>query len=52
MIKYASAKGMVISLITNASALNESNRKKLINSGISRIQLSFQALDKKQMRRL
>lgn len=47
MIKYASAKGMVISLITNASALNESNRKKLINSGISRIQLSFQALDKK-----
>lgn len=47
MITYASQKGMFVSLITNASLLNENNRKKLIESGVSRIQLSFQALDKK-----
>ncbi len=46
MIRYASDKGMFVSIITNACALNESNRKKLINSGVSRIQLSFEALDK------
>lgn len=47
MIEYASEKEMFVSLITNASTLNETNRKKLIASGISRIQLSFEALDKK-----
>lgn len=47
MIEYASSKGMFVSLITNASTLNKVNRERLINSGISRIQLSFEALDKK-----
>lgn len=46
MIAYAAEKGMHVSIITNACTLNDKNRKKLINSGISRIQLSFQSLDK------
>lgn len=47
MISYASQKGMFVSLITNGSTLNEINRKKLISSGISRLQISFQSIDKK-----
>lgn len=46
MIEYASKKGMFVSLITNASTLNKANRAKLIHSGISRVQISFQAIDK------
>ncbi len=46
MISYAAEKGMFVSIITNGCTLNEKNRKKLIESGISRIQISFQALDK------
>ncbi len=46
MITYAAQKKMFVSLITNGSTLNKANREKLIQSGISRIQLSFQSLDK------
>lgn len=46
MISYASQKGMFSSIITNGSTLNEENRKRLINSGISRVQFSFESLDK------
>lgn len=46
MIKYASEQGMFVSITTNASALNAANRKKLMNSGVSRVQLSFQSIDK------
>lgn len=47
MVSYASRKNMHVSVITNGCTLNEANRKKLINSGISRVQISFQSLDKK-----
>ena len=46
MIKYASDAGMFVSIITNASPLNSENQDKLIESGVSRIQASFQSLDK------
>lgn len=52
MISYANRKGMFVSLITNASALNAENRKRLVDSGISRIQLSFQSLDKQTNERI
>lgn len=48
MISYAAQKGMFVSIITNGCTLNAKNRKRLIESGISRIQISFQALDKKE----
>ena len=46
MIEYASTRGMFVSIITNASALNQKNRIKLIESGVSRVQFSFQSIDK------
>lgn len=46
MIAYAAQRGMFVSMITNGCTLTQANRKKLIDSGISRIQISFQALDK------
>ncbi len=48
MISYAASKGMFVSMITNGCTLNAKNRKRLIESGISRVQISFQALDKEQ----
>ena len=47
MIRYASEKGMFVSIITNATALNAMNRRKLLDSGVSRVQFSFQSIDKK-----
>lgn len=46
MVQYASSRGMFVSVITNGCTLNEMNRKKLLESGISRVQISFQSLDK------
>ncbi len=46
MVSYASRRGMFVSVITNGCTLNETNRTKLMNSGISRVQISFQSLDK------
>lgn len=46
MIECASKAGMFVSVITNAAALNEANQNKLIESGVSRVQVSFQSMDK------
>lgn len=48
MVKYACEQGMFVSVTTNATALNEVNRKKLMNSGVSRVQFSFQSIDKEE----
>ena len=40
MIEYASDQGMLVSIITNGTALTDENTKKLINSGILRVQIS------------
>ncbi len=44
MINYASESGILASVITNGTVLNENNSKKLINSGVSRIQISFDSI--------
>lgn len=46
MIRRADEAGMFVSVITNATALNEANQNKLIESGVSRVQVSFQSMDK------
>lgn len=46
MVSFARSRGMFVSVITNGCTLTETNRKKLMNSGISRVQISFQSLDK------
>lgn len=46
MIASASGAGMYVSMITNATALNERNQDRLIDSGVSRVQISFQSLDR------
>lgn len=46
MVAYASDKGMVVSLITNGSTMNEKNARKLLECGISRIQFSCDTIDK------
>lgn len=45
MIRYASNAGMFVSSITNATALIDQNQDKLIDSGVSRIQISFQSMN-------
>lgn len=46
MIEYASNEGNFVSVITNGTALTDENADKLIASGLSRIQFSFQSIDK------
>lgn len=46
IVQYASEHQVFASIITNASALNEENRKKLIRSAPSRVQISFESIDK------
>ncbi|MEY8392167.1 radical SAM protein [Lachnospiraceae bacterium] len=46
MIKYASSNGIFTSIITNGTALTKENTAKLLKSGLSRIQISFQSIDK------
>ncbi|WP_167955996.1 radical SAM/SPASM domain-containing protein [Anaerosporobacter faecicola] len=46
MIEYASRKEMFVSIITNGTALTDKNIVKLANSGVSRVQISFQSLHK------
>lgn len=45
MIQYASESGMHVSMTTNASTFTEINRMKLMNSGLSRLQISFQSIN-------
>jgi radical SAM protein with 4Fe4S-binding SPASM domain len=47
MIEYANNKGMIVSIITNGTVLTETNSKKLINSGVSRVQISFDSIEPK-----
>lgn len=44
MINYASESGIFVSIITNGSVLTDSNSQKLINSGVSRVQISFDSI--------
>lgn len=46
MIKCATEAGHYVSIITNGTALTEENADKLIDSGLSRIQISFQSIEK------
>ncbi len=52
MITYAEAKGMWVAIITNASALSEQNRSKLVQHAPTRVQLSFQSIDKETNERI
>jgi len=47
MIRYAVDKGFLVAIITNASTLNATNGKKLLESGVHRIQISFDSVVKK-----
>lgn len=46
MVKIASSNNIFVSIITNATALTEKNARKLIENGISRIQFSFDSIDR------
>ena len=46
IVQYASEHQVFASIITNASALNAENRKRLIRSAPSRVQISFESIDK------
>jgi len=45
MITYASAKGLLVTLFTNAVLLNEKNRKVLLHSGLYKVCFALEALD-------
>ncbi|GAB6100054.1 hypothetical protein JCM16358_19330 [Halanaerocella petrolearia] len=47
MIEYAANNDCFVSLITNGTVLTEVNAKKLIQSGISRVQFSFDSINRK-----
>lgn len=46
MIRRAVEKGYVVGMITNGTALTEKNARKLLETGIHRVQISFDAVDK------
>lgn len=46
MIRLASERGLLVSIITNGTAVTEKNSRKLIESGISRVQFSFDSINK------
>jgi len=46
MIKYATDRGFITAIITNGTALTEENSRKLIESGINRVQISFDSVVK------
>ncbi len=52
MLKMAVNKGLVVGIITNGTLLTERNAAKLIESGIHRVQISFDTINRKTFEKL